>query len=164
LTCERTKCENVYHFSCALKIDCHFINYITYCPGCSKSYGLSPGYSDPKILDTKRRLYIVKHEELVSYPLRDNKIKIDTWRPYFYDSFNRVGNCTILSLCENVDALIKVIKGGSLSLHSDSLSSRTAFFSNTNFSLRPYTSLRIYWKIVNDTTLSPEMLNSSDNI
>jgi len=137
--------------------------YIIYCPSCSKSYGLSPGCSNDKILDTKRRLYIVKHKEFQTYPLKDENIKIDTWRPYFYDSFNRVGNCTILSLCENVDALIKIIKGGSLSLHSDSYS-KTAFLNHSSFALKPYTSLRIYWKIFKDTTLDPINAISSSNL
>mmetsp|Transcript_23692 Transcript_23692/g.27244 ORF Transcript_23692/g.27244 Transcript_23692/m.27244 type:complete len:366 (-) Transcript_23692:268-1365(-) len=90
-------------------------------------------------------------------------VKIDTWRPYFYDSFNRVGNCTILSLCENVDALIKVIKGGSFSLHNDSLS-KTAFLNNSNFSLKPYTSLRLYWRLIKDTTLDESQLITKVNI
>lgn len=30
LTCSRAKCNNVYHFPCALKIDCHFKAYLIY--------------------------------------------------------------------------------------------------------------------------------------
>lgn len=95
--------------------------------------------------------------------MKCDDIKIDTWRPYYYDSFNRVGNCTILSLCENVDALIKVIKGGSFSLHNDS-NSKLAFLNNANFTLKPYTSLRIYWKVISDTTLDPVSVSAKENI
>jgi hypothetical protein len=150
-----------------LKINCNFTifnRYIVYCPGCAKLYGLQPGYSDPKrIFDTKRRVYIVKHKEFQRDPLKVDDLKIDTWRPYFYDSFNRVGNCTILSLCENVDALIKVIKGGSFSLHNDA-NSKNAFLNNSNFLLRPFTSLRIYWKLIDDPTVEPNRTFSSENI
>jgi hypothetical protein len=85
-----------------LSINCHFTiynKYIVYCPPCSQLYNLQLGYGDQKkILDTKRRLYIVKHKEFYPDMLAATKVKVDTWRPYFYDSFNRVGNCTILSL------------------------------------------------------------------
>ena len=167
VSCERAKWENIYHFPWALKIECHFSVYnksMLYCPGCSKLYGLAPGYSDQKkTLDTKRRLYIVKHKEFQSDLAKNNEIKIDTWRPYFYDSFNRVGNWTIFSLWENVDALIKVIKGGSFSLHNDT-NSKTAFLNNSNFKLKPYTSLRIYWKVMKDTTLETTQLIAESNV
>ena len=42
--------------------------------------------------------------------------------------------------------------------------SKTSFMSNTNFSLKPYTCLRIYWKLIKDTTLEPSALNSKANV
>ena len=95
--------------------------------------------------------------------MKEDDLKIDTWRPYFYDSFNRVGNLTILSLCENVDALIKVLKGGSLSIHNDSQIKNTSL-KNSSITLKPYTSLRIYWKLLNDPSNSPSKLMLKDNI
>lgn len=166
ISCRRDKCDHVYHFPCALKLECHFTyytKYTLYCPGCAKLYNIQPNPDKRRILDTKRRVYIVKHKDFEEDPSKCEDIKIDTWRPYFYDSFNRVGNCTILSLCESVDALIKVIKGGSFSLHNDSYS-KSAFLNNSNFNLKPYTSLRIYWKIVKDTTLDHESLISEANV
>ena len=163
VTCERVKCNNVYHFPCALRINCNIKPYTIYCPGCTKFYGLSPGYSDEKILDTRRRLYIVKHKELEKFPVKEDDLKIDTWRPFFYDSFNRVGNLTILSLCENVDALIKVLKYGSLSVHSGTKIYNSSL-NNSSIKLQSYTSLRIYWKLINDPSQSSTKFIAKENI
>jgi len=116
-----------------------------------------------RLFDTKRRLYIVKNKEFETDYNKKEKVEIDTWRPFFYDSFNRVGNCTILSLCENADALIKVIKGESFSLHNAS-TSVSSFLNNSHHHLRPYTSLRIYWKIANNTHIPDEELIQGSNI
>lgn len=98
-----------------------------------------------------------------TFPVKEDDLKLDTWRPYFYDSFNRVGNCTILSLCENVDALIKVIKGGSLTLNNDTYS-KTAYLNSSSFEFKPYTSLRIYWKLMKDPFVENGKIMAKSNI
>lgn len=67
------------------------------------------------------------------------ELRVNMWRPYFYDNYNRVGNCTVINLNEHVDALIKV------------LSSKKMFIGkhNQKHVLQGYTSLRIYWKMSN---------------
>jgi hypothetical protein len=48
-------------------------------------------------------------------------------------------------------------------LHND-LSSKTAFLSNPNFQLKPYTCLRLFWKVFKDPTLEHSRLFSIDNM
>jgi len=61
-------------------------------------------------MSTRKRLYVVQHKDFeVDQMKKVEDLKINMWRPYFYDNYNRVGNCTIVSLTEHVDALIKVL-------------------------------------------------------
>lgn len=50
---------------------------------------------------SERWLYIVFHKDVETDMLKKaDDLKINQFRPYYYDSFNRVGNCTLLNLNE----------------------------------------------------------------
>lgn len=114
-----------------------------------KYEGLEPGFRLSEIV-TKKRVYIVNHKELETDVKKSETMKINMWRPYYYDSFNRVGNCTVLSLNESVDALIKVIRG-----EKHMVSSKA-----TSFKLHSYASLRIFWRFENIDDCTGKLLTA----
>ena len=103
--------RRTYHFHCALKAAASFngAEYKICCAHCLPKFENMPAGFLPSELKTSRRVYIVSHQDRVAQALGSEETKINTWRPYYYDAFNRVGNLTVLSLNEQVDALIKAI-------------------------------------------------------
>jgi len=106
IQCFQKKCNQYFHFPCALQANVSFMkNKEVYCEGCAKVKGLAPGY--PTEFNTRRRVYLVKNQQMWQ-PFSDiRQCPIERWRPYYYDLFNRVGNLTILSLGERVNEIIE---------------------------------------------------------
>lgn len=104
----------------------------TYCKQCAKNKGYPLGY--PIELNQKRRVYIVKNTSPCSNVTDTNKPGIlERWKPFVYDSFNRIGNLTVIRLNKKIDKLI----GG----HAKDVE----MLSETD----GYVSLRISWNVYN---------------
>jgi len=137
LGCSSKKCHLNYHFTCAVTQQAAFLSTkIIYCRQCAKNKGHSSGLSPE--LNKKRRLYIAKNNTLLANANEMTEGVIERWKPFGYESFNRVGNLTVIRLNKKLD---KILAG----------SQREA---SLLANLDGYMSLRITWNVFDLNSLS----------
>jgi len=106
VSCSARKYHANYHFICAVSQQSAFLQSKTmYCKQCAKMKGLQLGY--PNELNQKRRLYLLKTSQACNSSEDINKPgTLERWRPFGYESFNRVGNLTVIKLSKRLDKLL----------------------------------------------------------
>eukprot|EP00826_Nyctotherus_ovalis_P005350 TRINITY_DN11207_c0_g2_i11.p1 TRINITY_DN11207_c0_g2~~TRINITY_DN11207_c0_g2_i11.p1 ORF type:complete len:759 (-),score=214.09 TRINITY_DN11207_c0_g2_i11:267-2543(-) len=137
LGCSSKKCHNNYHFICALSQQAAFLpSKVMYCRQCAKNKGHTAGLCTE--LSQKRRFYIAKNNTPFANANDMVDGMIERWKPFGYESFNRVGNLTVIHLSKKLD---KILSGNH----------REAFLLAN---LDGYMSLRITWNIFDLNSLS----------
>lgn len=137
LGCNLKKCHANYHFICAVSQQAAFLpNKIMYCRQCAKNKDYTPGVCPE--LNQKRRLYIAKNNTLFANANDMGDGMVERWKPFGYESFNRVGNLTVIRLSKKLD---KILSGNQR---------EASLLAN----LDGYMSLRITWNVFDLNNLS----------
>jgi hypothetical protein len=137
LGCSSKKCHVNYHFVCAVMQQAAFLSTkVMYCRQCAKNKGHSSGLSSE--LNQKRRLYIAKNNTPLANANDMTDGMVERWKPFGYESFNRVGNLTVIHLSKKLDTLLTGNQ------HEASLLAN----------LDGYISLRITWNVFDLNSLS----------
>ena len=99
--CNSKKCHLNYHFICAVNQQAAFLhNKVMYCYQCAQNKEHPVGY--PPELNTKRRFYIGKNN--VPFANSNDMVEnnFERWKSFGYESFNRVGNLTVIRLNKSI--------------------------------------------------------------
>jgi hypothetical protein len=107
LGCNSKKCHFNFHFSCGVAGEMAFLpDKRTFCRHCASLRGIPLGF--PQELNQKRRIYMVKNTVCCNSISELNEVPFERWKPFLYDSFNRIGNLIILRINSKLEQSIKI--------------------------------------------------------